>query len=625
MAPLLNAINAKAWFKKRRSKKRANNNTTETYIPGIGYPPMRNSSQPTLIPYIPPTGSSSCSSSTFEHENGPDSSLETVTQEKMSAATTTCLGISSNSALLAAAAASSSGAGSGNTRVVMPGQTNDYHDDYCRRYQENNESSATLVPPFHDHRRISLQQPPKPFALAMSAQRQKNGSHSSLPAQALPSEILTDLKSCPQMGAGGSLQDSTTVPQRSLTNLKSSRFAASTDSLSESRAQEYARTVKTLWHMVEDKDLAHRLADCSPVEREWLIFNHKNANFPLKPTPPLSAQETTRTSLDGARGRNGIGSRGIILSRIDELEQYESITNMPHCDGCQMIENTDEYDECLTISLPNSPCSTGPIELPDPKNKRATKRDHITIQQRVDMEEDWRMQARLIRSQTKCEDRTRGVRRVHEQLLQRQRRQLDEVSAFPRYEPTHQDFNKWYDLKEEIDDNAVPDLNDDIRGFDLKEEFEDEEEKKQRELEEKEEKKELEDLEQELTFLGLDRFDGMISFVESDEARVPQQQQQQQQQQKQNPQQDRDQQIKVEVRPGDLTEYQQQQQLLHQQLSYQYQQLQLQLELQRQKTIRSKKNRAARGKRMAAANAANTLITLVDDNDYIMTSPALGP
>ncbi|KAF9203886.1 hypothetical protein BGZ49_005924 [Haplosporangium sp. Z 27] len=139
-----------------------------------------------------------------------------------------------------------------------------------------------------------------------SAQHRKNGAHSSLPAHALPSEILTDLKGCPQLSAGESHQDSTTLPQRSLANLKSSRLAASTKSLSESKAQEYARTS---WHMVEDKDVAHRLADCSPVGREWLIYNHKDANFPLKPTPPLSAQETTRASLDGGRGRNGIGFR----------------------------------------------------------------------------------------------------------------------------------------------------------------------------------------------------------------------------------------------------------------------------------------------------------------------------
>ncbi|KAF9352757.1 hypothetical protein BGX26_009470 [Mortierella sp. AD094] len=73
-------------------------------------------------------------------------------------------------------------------------------------------------------------------------------------------------------------------------------------------------------------------------------------------------------------------------------------------------------------------------------------------------------------------------------------------TIIPEYEPTHNDFNKWHDLKEGIGDNTVPDLmNDDVRGYDLKKEFEnkeeceDNEEKKQRELKEKEGKKELEE------------------------------------------------------------------------------------------------------------------------------------
>ncbi|KAF9103146.1 hypothetical protein BGX27_010721 [Mortierella sp. AM989] len=582
MAPLLNA---KAWFKRRRGKKRNGSNPhADAYIPGIGYPPMRNSSQPTLIPYIPPSGSSSNSS---EHED----SLETVTQEMMSAATTTCLGISTRSAALLAAAAASAAEG------ANPGPGNDYHDDYCRRYQENNQSAATLVPspsfPTDHHRHASLQPPAKPFAIALSA-HQKNSSHTSLPAQLLPGDILTDLRTCPNLGQNGRItpQRNCESPQplQPLNNLKSSRFAASAESLSvsETKAQEYARTVKTVWQMVEDKDLAYRLADCSPVEREWLIFNHKNANFPLKPAAVPSITIAAAPITHEGRGRTGPSARGV-LARIDESVQCDSFTHPPKT-GRRSHENSDGYLQPTIKSLPNSPVS-GPVDSSDPMSKRSTllspmvlqsarelqKRDHITIQQRVDMEESWRMQARLRRGQGEQEERARGVRRVHEQLLQRQKKQRE-------YEPTHKDFNKWYDLKEEVDDDDIPDLNDDLRGYDLKEEFEDEEEKKQRELEEKEakKKKELEDLEQELELLGLDRFDGMcMSFVESDEARVPQ--------------------MTEPVQVTNPEETLVKQQLLHQQLQYQYQQLQLQLALQRQKTIRSRKARARARKNAALA------------------------
>ncbi|KAF9345930.1 hypothetical protein BGX26_002592 [Mortierella sp. AD094] len=642
MAPLLNA---KAWFKRRRNKSRNgnknnnnnnNNNDTEPYIPGIGYPPMRNSSQPTLIPYIPPSGSSSSS----EHD-GPESSLETVTQEITGAATTTCLGVSYQStALLSAAAAA---AAASNTDAVVPGPSNDYHDDYCRRYQEVNQSAATLVSTFHDHRRISLQ-PGKPFAIAITAQNQhnqyqyplhqKNGSHSSLPAQLLSDDILTELKSCPQLGQNRHQRNSSSPqPQKSLNTLKSSRFAASTDSLTmaETKAQEYARTVKTLWQMVENEDLAYRLADCSPVEREWLIFNHKKANFPLKPASDVGVTilENGRSSLENGRsgrtaGPSAAAVRGVALARIDEADQYEpSEYDNYSKGGYHLYENSDGYIQPVIMSLPNSPVA-GPIDSDPKKSRRSTllspmvlhsarelqKRDHITVQQRVDMEEDWRMQARLLRGQSESEDRARGVRRVHEQLVQRQIRQRGVGGAIiPEYEPTHNDFNKWYDLKEEIDDDAVPDLmNDDVRGYDLKEEFEDEEEKKQRELEEKEEtkKRELEELEQELATLGLDRFDGMcMSFVESD-ARVPQQQQQQAQ----------------IFSPEELLERQHKQQELHQQLQFQYQQLQLQLELQRQKTIRSKKNRA-RARKLAAAAAAG--VDVSSSSSSAADTPVLGP
>ncbi|KAF9432449.1 hypothetical protein BGZ76_010793 [Entomortierella beljakovae] len=569
MAPLLNA---KAWFKRRRNKTR-NVPKTDVYVPGIGYPPMRNSSQPTLIPYVPPTGSSSSSISSGNDE-GPESSLETVTQDLGITATVSILGNSQLPTTLIVT-----------PDTVNPGANNDYHDDYCRRYQENNQSSATLVSP---DRHTSLQPPKKPFAIALSAQH-RNGSHASLPAL-LPGELLSDLRKSPGIGPTqtGNRNCESPQPQKPLNAMKNSKFAASTDSLSmsESKAQEYARTVKTVWQMIEDKDLAHRLADCTPVEREWLILNHKNANFPFKPTIIPPENHENRAIVENVRARPGV--RGGALARIDETEQHES----PRPDNKQ-----HRYAQPAIVSLPNSPV-TGPVDSSDPKKERRStllspmvlhsarelqKRDHITIQQRVDMEESWRLQARVTRSQGEHEDRARGVRKVHEQLIQRQMKQRNFKEV--EYQPTHKDFNKWFDLKEEVDNNSVPDLNDDIRGFDLKEEYEDEEEKKQRELEEKEanKRKELEDFEQEMDVLGLDRFDGCTSFVESDEARVPR-----------SPQQ-------TEPFPEDLLAQKQKQQELHQQLQYQYQQLQLQLEMQRQ-TVRIKRNR--RRKALAAAAAA---------------------
>ncbi|KAG0349673.1 hypothetical protein BGZ54_004282, partial [Gamsiella multidivaricata] len=82
-------LNAKEWFKRRRGKKKRSPTPTNVYIPGIGYPPLRNSSQPTLIPYVPP------SATTSEIEDDEDDNLlPAISQDMISAATTTCLGMS---------------------------------------------------------------------------------------------------------------------------------------------------------------------------------------------------------------------------------------------------------------------------------------------------------------------------------------------------------------------------------------------------------------------------------------------------------------------------------------------------------------------------------------------------
>ncbi|KAG0317028.1 hypothetical protein BG000_004659, partial [Podila horticola] len=71
-------------------------------------------------------------------------------------------------------------------------------------------------------------------------------------------------------------------PNKILRNL-SARFGSSTDTLpiveAETVAQEYARTIKALWRMVEEEELSQRMADATPAEREWIILH--NTTFPF--------------------------------------------------------------------------------------------------------------------------------------------------------------------------------------------------------------------------------------------------------------------------------------------------------------------------------------------------------
>ncbi|KAF9353482.1 hypothetical protein BGX34_011536 [Mortierella sp. NVP85] len=652
MAPLLNA---KEWFKKRGKKKKAPS-PTNVYVPGIGYPPARNSSQPTLIPYprspksqghsdsdldleldedgLPefilcldsvgsPTSASPTSVSSPSHPlNGPSTACTSSSTTNPTVPPLTDVPDEGDSShgLLAGSGSSSS---SRNSRNSVSGTGSD--------------SAATLVS-------SSIPcDPPKPFTLGFKY-NMHSGSHSSLPAQ-LPGQPTTELATTPPsnleqkipgQAQSGQIRHSLTrnlnylnnrhkrnseqtwsqaqiqsmpqpeisqplvqKPSNTLTSMPAQLTSAESLDVSHSKAQEYARTVKTLWQMVEDKDLAHRLKDATPVEREWLILNHKNALFPLKPstttTSPTAAVPDVQTGREIPRARsNGVSNPR--LAPIDETDRVpasqqtkptESTSRQPpsfqHRRGCHLSKDGAPHHGAQEqapemCSLPNSPAA-GPVNSASEDAKKARrstllspmvmqsaielqKRDHYTIQQRVDMEEDWRMQAKLLKSVTDQEERARGVRRV---LLQRQLQQR-RAEGFKEYEPTHQDFNKWYDLKEELDDNEVPDLNDDVRGFDLKEEYEYEDERMEREARETEErkKKELEELEHELNILGLDRFDGLASFVEpgsrpdaSADQEVPSSQTQSSE---------------------ELEEHRQRQMLLHQQLQEQYRQLQLQLQ-----------------------------------------------
>ncbi|KAG9320332.1 hypothetical protein KVV02_008177 [Mortierella alpina] len=59
----------------------------------------------------------------------------------------------------------------------------------------------------------------------------------------------------------------------------SAKFRTSSETLrdAESVAQEYARTIKGLWQMVEDEELSQRMADASPEEREKIIVHHNTS------------------------------------------------------------------------------------------------------------------------------------------------------------------------------------------------------------------------------------------------------------------------------------------------------------------------------------------------------------
>ncbi|KAG0285732.1 hypothetical protein BGZ98_005343, partial [Dissophora globulifera] len=520
MVPLLNA---KEWFKARRGKKR--NTSPPIFVPGIGYPPPRNSSQPTLIPYVPPSGStgSEREDDSFEDYDGD---FDLTSDDMTSAVTTTCVS-------------------------YLHGQ----RANHSYEQHSGSNSSATLVAPTPPHRRSSLQPPIKPFSTGYNAKH--SGSHNSLPARVSPNGVgaASDrrgseqiLHSLPQPQPQS--HQGRERPPNALKNL-SSKFSASSDSIipAHSKAQEYARTVKTLWQMVEDKDLAHRLADSSPVEREWLIFNHKNANFPLKSHPGRSSSESNRSRGGQHHHHSPSHGRDLKLTRIDEAGNIaddhrrgqSTMMSLP----ISTLSGSDDSKKIKRSTLLSAEALQSAKEL--------QKRDNFTIQQRVDMEEDWRLKARLLRGVDEHQDRARP---------------LQQKAPVQEYTPTHADFNKWYDLKQEVEDDAEVDLNDNIQAFDLKEEIAQEEARKRRELEEQEAKKqrELEELEHELNILGIDRFAGLMSFVESD--RPPQVQQMQPSQ----------------TVPEQVLLHQQKQEMLHQQLQYQYEQLQLQLKLQQCQT-----------------------------------------
>ncbi|KFH66140.1 hypothetical protein MVEG_08241 [Podila verticillata NRRL 6337] len=96
-------------------------------------------------------------------------------------------------------------------------------------------------------------------------------------------------------------------PNKILRNL-SARFGSSTDlpvvDTPETVAQEYARTIKALWRMVEEEELSQRMADATPAEREWIILH--NTTFPFTDvtmTPRESISSSTHSSHRFSQGQ----------------------------------------------------------------------------------------------------------------------------------------------------------------------------------------------------------------------------------------------------------------------------------------------------------------------------------
>ncbi|KAG0211685.1 hypothetical protein BGX28_007579 [Mortierella sp. GBA30] len=313
----------------------------------------------------------------------------------------------------------------------------------------------------------------------------------------------------------------------------SAKFRTSSETLrdSESVAQEYARTIKALWQMVEDEELSQRMVDASPEERERMILHHNTSRelpfhgLDLTATTqagrgsspnetrvdhhhvakqqqqevPATAMATTRhgahrgsqesirseTSLRRRSAQSGGSYRhkdshyipynsqhhhhhnafhkthDPRLSAIressyhqDEEETHHHLYRCPPAprsslqearvplhhrirlqsiqhDVYQRIpevgelsdgaEEEEEEEAAVSSTLVSETVQQSALEL--------QKRDHYTISERLAMEEDWRMQARLLK--TVLEDERRDALRVaqqeREQREQLQRQELQHL------------------------------------------------------------------------------------------------------------------------------------------------------------------------------------------------------
>ncbi|KAF9935132.1 hypothetical protein FBU30_007511 [Linnemannia zychae] len=395
-----------------------------------------------------------------------------------------------------------------------------------------------------------------------------------------------------------------------------SRFRSSTENLRamETVAQEYARTIKALWQMVEEEELSQRLADATPEEREWIIMHHSNqsesstlascyyipnqlCNFPKdhfrysqESNPSQESHiggSVTGSSTSGTgSGYSGGGSTPLSApssranSRlgfaIDPVYSYnknhythhsqpeqsyrhsQSQPLSPICESsyksnssgstiqetCQIhrrtfSSNSNDVDDFHEPTCEHSIHRKGARVSNQVKLSamELEKHDHYTLQERIQLEEDWRMKAKLTQGMSTSTTTPSSSPQKRQSHLN-SHRQSEEVSyhliyqhgTFPEYEPPV----AIYDDKEEYE-SAVDlslDLNEEFysprtsissqsrlvstllsnnREFHGIDEGDDENDEDDIDDEEKaavlkENQKELEELERQLGLLGLNRF-----------------------------------------------------------------------------------------------------------------------
>ncbi|KAF9180994.1 hypothetical protein BGZ51_009380 [Haplosporangium sp. Z 767] len=270
-----------------------------------------------------------------------------------------------------------------------------------------------------------------------------------------------------------------------------SKFKSSADALrdSETVAQEYARTIKALWQMVEDEELSQRMADATPEEREQIIVHHHTSRelpfhgFDMTRSPsraqshqerPSSRQHCTPSRLSNRSSHESSRSEGTQYQRRRAGGQpsfrhrdsyYLPYNNQHHhhprlsCireTGFQQLVEEDEEEARRLYPCPPAPRSSFQETRPSSEDqsydqvpsqdstavgdgryveefsdtssscddvhdaavsstlvsetvhqsaRELQKRDHYTISERLAMEEDWRMQARLLKSVLEEEQR----------------------------------------------------------------------------------------------------------------------------------------------------------------------------------------------------------------------------
>ncbi|KAF9289791.1 hypothetical protein BGZ68_008636 [Mortierella alpina] len=302
----------------------------------------------------------------------------------------------------------------------------------------------------------------------------------------------------------------------------SAKFRTSSETLrdAESVAQEYARTIKGLWQMVEDEELSQRMADASPEERERIIVHHNTSReLPFHgldltaavarlsektkgrseqaaanqqvPSTPTSRHATHRGSHESARSdssslrRRSAQSGGSYRHKdshylpynsqhhhhhnnllkthdprlsairesgyqVDEVETQHLYQCPPaprsslqesriplHHRNClasiqqgvpqrfpdvdEMSETTSVEDLAVSSTLVSETVQQSALEL--------QKLDHYTISERLAMEEDWRMQARLLKSvlEDERDDAMQVALQEREQREQQEQQELRQL------------------------------------------------------------------------------------------------------------------------------------------------------------------------------------------------------